>query len=79
VSGWKDERDFLLVRKNSAHLSDALGRMKFEGYNPADIHLRDFSNDYWQISALPEPSTYGAMLGAVGLGLCCRSKRRRNH
>jgi len=77
VKDWQHERDHLLVRKDSQNLTDALGRMEFEGYNSANIHLRDWNSDYWEISALPEPSTYGAILGATGLGLWAWRKRRR--
>jgi len=77
VQGWKSERDFLLVRKTSAHLADALGRMQFEGYDRNNIHLRSYNSDYWQISALPEPTTYGALLGAAGLGLWAWRRRDR--
>jgi len=80
VKDWQDGRDFLLVRKNSQNLADALGWMKFEGYNPADIHLRDFNSTYWQISALPEPTTYSAIVGLTGLGLWTwRQRKRRPH
>jgi len=76
ITDWQDERDFLLVRKNSQNLADALTKMEFVGYDPANIHLRDFNSDYWQISELPEPATYGAILGIVGLGLITWRKRR---
>jgi len=77
VQNWQDGRDFILVRKNSQNLTDALTKMAFTGYNPADIHLRDFNSDYWQISALPEPATYGAILAAAGLGLRAWKRRKR--
>jgi len=81
VQNWQDERDFILVRKNSQNLADALTKMEFTGYNPANIHLRDFNSDYWQISALPEPATYGAILGTIGLGLVVwrRHRQSTNH
>jgi len=77
VQNWQDGRDFILVRKNSQNLADALTKMAFEGYDPANIHLRDFNSDYWQISALPEPATYGAILAAAGLGLRAWKRRKR--
>jgi len=78
VKDWQDGRDFLLVRKNSQNLADALERMAFEGYNPADIHLRNFNSTYWQISALPEPSTYGAIVSIIGLGFWALRRRKRH-
>jgi len=78
IKGWKAERDFILVRKNSQHLADALTKMDFEGYNSANIHLRNYNSDYWQISALPEPATYGALLGAASLGLWAWRRRKRH-
>jgi len=77
VTGWQDGRDFLLVRKSSQHLADALTKMAFVGYNPANIHLRDFNRDYWQISALPEPTTYGAIVATGGLVLAAWQRRRK--
>jgi len=76
VHGWEAGRDFLLVKKTSAHLADSLTKMLFAGYDPANIHLRDFNSDYWEVSALPEPTTYGALLAAAGLGLWTWRKRR---
>jgi len=76
IQDWQAERDFLLVRKTSANLADALTKMAFEGYDRNNIHLRDFNSDYWQISALPEPTTYGALLGAAGLGLWAWRRRK---
>jgi len=77
IKDWQDGRDFLLVRKTSQHLTDALKKMEFKGYNPADIHLRDYNSDYWQISALPEPTTYGAIISTVGLVLAAWQRRRK--
>jgi len=76
IQDWQDGRDFLLVRKSSQHLADALTKMAFNGYNPANIHLRDFNRDYWQISALPEPTTYGAIVTLTGLGLWTLRRRK---
>jgi len=77
IKDWQDGRDFLLVRKTSQHLTDALKKMEFKGYNPADIHLRDYNSDYWQISALPEPTTYGAIVSTVGLVLAAWQRCKR--
>jgi len=79
IQGWKEYRDYLLVRKTSANLADALTKMAFGGYDPSNIHLEDFDAEYWAISATPEPAITGAILGAAGLGLWAYQKRRRWH
>jgi len=65
ILAWKDKRDYLLVRKDSWNLEDALKKIEFAGYNRNNIHKEDFNRDYWAISATPEPSTYGALLTAI--------------
>jgi len=78
IQDWQDGRDFLLVKKTSMHLADALKSINFSGYDPNNIHLEDFNSEYWAISAAPEPATYSVILGAVGIGLWgWRRKRRR--
>jgi len=77
VRGWQEGRDFLLVRKTSTQLADALTKMEFAGYDRNNIHLEEFDTEYWSISAMPEPATYGAILGAAGLALV--AWRRRKH
>jgi len=77
VTGWLDGQDFLLVRKGSKGLADALKKMEFAGYDRNNIHLVDFNKDYWEISGAPEPATYGAILGAVGLGVVAWRRQRR--
>jgi len=81
IQDWKEGRDFLLVRKSSANLNDSLTKMSFVGYDRNNIHLEDFDGEYWSVSATPEPTTYGAILGAVGLGLCAwrRKYRKTGH
>jgi len=68
VKEWQDGRDRLLVRKDSAHVRDSLGRIEFENHDTRSVNIRDYDKDYWEIYALvPEPSTYGALFGTVGL------------
>jgi len=69
IYGWKDGRDWLLVKKTSQHLYDALKRIRFEGYDPNAVHLEDYNKEYWSISGTPEPSTYGAISASGALGL----------
>jgi len=77
VQDRKEGRDFLLVRKTSAALADALTKMTFAGYDPNAIHLESFNSEYWSISATPEPNTTGAILGAVGMGIWSWRKRKQ--
>ncbi|KXU36721.1 hypothetical protein AXK12_02905 [Cephaloticoccus capnophilus] len=74
---WKEGRDFILVKKTSENVEDALKKMKFEGYDPSKIQLADYNNEYWEVKGAPEPATYGAglMLGVLGL---VRYRRRQN-
>jgi len=80
IRNWFEGEDFLLVSKRSGNLTkETLGRIEFEGYGPA--MLRDWNTNFYQITPMPEPATYGAILGAVGLGLFAwrkhRNRRRR--
>jgi len=77
VEGWQEERDFLLVRKTSTNLADALTKISFSGYAPHNIHLKEFNSEYWSISATPEPATYGTIFGVAVLGLWSWRQRRR--
>jgi len=77
IHGWQESRDFLLVRKTSAALEDALTKMTFAGYDRNNIHLEEYDSEYWSISSTPEPATYGALLGAIGLGLWTWKRKRR--
>jgi len=82
VSEWKHGRDYFLVSKtmNKRALEALLGKIIFIGRDPKSTHLRDYNSQFWEISGLPEPATYGAILGAVGLGLTLwRRRRKRNH
>jgi len=85
IRNWNYETDYLLVRYKGGNstIPSILKQIRFEGYDaPALWHwhfLKGF-DDYWQITAVPvpEPTTYGALLGAMGLGLWTwRRKRQR--
>jgi len=77
VTHWQYGEDFFLVRKNSRHLADSLKKIRFVGYDPNAIHLEEFNKDYWAISGAPEPATYGAIFGTLGLALFIYRKRDR--
>jgi len=80
VEEWLEGYSHLLVRKDSKHLNDAWNKIRFKNTN-GEVGVRDYDNDYWEIGVgadfrpLPEPTTYGAALGAVGLGLWLSRRR----
>jgi len=81
IRNWNDQADYLLVRKiwGDANVPAILSQIYFEGYGPAKWHWHDLGSgygDYWQITPFPEPSTYGAILGAIGMGLWAWKKWR---
>ncbi|WP_156469215.1 PEP-CTERM sorting domain-containing protein [Cephaloticoccus primus] len=76
IRGWEEGFSYLLVRKDSKHLADALKKITFDGYLPGRVHLEDFNKDYWQISGTPEPATYGAIFAGAGVGLIVWRRRR---
>jgi len=79
VRNWVDSVTRFLVRKTSLNLEDMLTRVRFEGYDSLTAGVRAYSdNAYWEIFAAPEPSTYGAILGAVGVGLIVWRRKSRS-
>jgi len=77
ILGWKTGRDYFLVRKNSPHLKDAFKKLMIGGWGKNQVYLKSYDKDYWSIEAAPESSTYGALVGAVGLGLAIWRRRPR--
>jgi len=78
VQGWKEGIHWLLVRKTSANIDDALKKIAFVGYLPGGTHLEDYNRDYWAISGVPEPATYTPIFGAIGLVIWQKRRRRVN-
>jgi len=79
MRNWSAGSTFLLVRKDSEHLADALSKIKFTHIAGGGVaKLREYNDEYWEVFAtVPEPSTYGAVLGGVGLGLVFWRRRRK--
>jgi len=79
VNEWAPGRDFFLVRKtmNKKQLDALMSKIIFRGWLPGRTHLESYDKDYWAISGTPEPETYGAILGAVGLGIVAWRRHRR--
>ncbi|WP_156469280.1 hypothetical protein [Cephaloticoccus primus] len=76
VENWKEGFSRLLVRKDSEHLQESLGRLEFLGYRKGG-ELKEYNKDYWEISGLPEPATCGALFGILGFGLIVWRKRQQ--
>jgi len=80
IHNWEDQADLLLVRYTPSNIArinaDFLARIKFEGYTDPAVWV-PWSGDLWEIRPMPEPSTYGAIFGIVGLGLWGWKKRKR--
>jgi len=85
IRNWYEYEDLFLVKKihNGKEFDKyLLNQIVFEGYQDYFTTWKDYDKDYYQIypfgiRPFPEPSTYGAILGAVGLGLWTWRKRRR--
>jgi len=86
IRNWYQYEDYLLVRKqdpfngffNPAHLS----RIIFDGYQDFPVLAVDYDNLYYMITPFnaPEPTTYGLIFAAMGLGLAAwRRKRQRQN
>jgi len=80
IRNWYQYEDYLLVRKSSFNKNDSLlSRIIFDGYQDFPVLAIDYDANYYQITPFhaPEPSTYGAILGAAGIGLVVWRKRKR--
>jgi len=75
IRNWYEFEDYILINRNGVG-NGVLERITFEGYGPA--LLRDWDSTFYQITPMPEPATYGAILGAVGLGLWGWRKKHRS-
>jgi len=90
MRNWYEYEDYLLVRANEATGETGfdvsyLQNVRFEGYEDFPVIYRKYDKDYYQItpfgpngaSHFPEPTTTGAILGAVGIGLVAWRRRRK--
>lgn len=66
IRNWVDFTDFLLV-KNTADIGSVLSQITFEGYGTTS-YWQEYDANYSRITPVPEPSTYGALLMAAGMG-----------
>jgi len=85
IRNWYQYEDYLLVKKvafgevNLPFQKELLSRIIFDGYQDFPVLAIDYDANYYQITPFhaPEPSTTGAILGAVGIGLVAWQRRRR--
>jgi len=78
VQNWIDGITYFLISRTAPNFMAALDRIHFLGWDPGAI-LRNYDANNWEIIPMgaPEPSTYGIILGAVGLGLWTWQRKRR--
>jgi len=78
IKNWQAGVHRFFVRKTSRHLWESLGRIKYEG-KPLGWHGEAwyYDEEYYEILVkTPEPSTYGAIFGALGLVSAAFRKRK---
>jgi len=75
IINWKYKRDHLLVRKDSVHLDEALKKIMFGGYVFNKVQKEDYDSNFWEITPLPEPATYGGLLVASTVSLSLLRRR----
>jgi len=70
IRNWIEYADYFLVSRAFAPDAAVLSRIWFEGWAPG-AKLINYNPSHWEIVpySSPEPATYGAILGAVGVGL----------
>jgi len=74
IRNWYQHEDYLLVKRvngGTPFNKAVLSRILFDGYEDYPVLAIDYDAQYFQITPFhaPEPATYGAILGAVGIGL----------
>jgi len=81
MRNWYEYEDRLLVKSNGIDLS-YLQNIRFEGYENYPVIIRKYDAHYWEITPFgtmtpfPEPTTTGAILAAVGIGLVAWRRRK---
>ncbi|MCC6414352.1 MAG: autotransporter-associated beta strand repeat-containing protein [Opitutaceae bacterium] len=67
IRNWIDYTDFLLV-KSDAGINSILPQIYFEGYGNG-AYWEPYDSDYWRVTPVPEPGTYGAIMVLLSAGL----------
>jgi len=86
MKNWYEYEDRLLVKQYGGFDPAYLQNIHFEGYENFPVIMRKYDWQYWEITPfgtndvmgfMPEPTTYGAILGTVGLGIWTWRRRRK--
>ncbi len=75
IKNWIEFTTFILVKNTSLNVTPELGRIQFEGYSEAAAWIT-YDSTWSMIAPVPEPSTYGAIFLAAGLGLVAYRRHR---
>jgi len=87
MRNWYDREDYFLISRTwlnsrtEAQRTQLLSQILFDGYQDFPVLAIDYDAAYFQITPFhaPEPATYGAILGAVGIGFFAWRKRKTTH
>jgi len=84
IRNWYQYEDYLLLRRSFYNglsptlRQQLLSQIIFDGYQDFPVLAIDYDSQYYQITPFnaPEPSTYGAIIVAAGIGLWTWRKRK---
>jgi len=85
MRNWYEYEDYFLISRtwlnsrSEAQRAQLLSQIIFDGYQDFPVLAEGYDANYFMITPFnaPEPATYGAILGAVGIGLVAWRKRSR--
>lgn len=75
IRNWVEFTDFILVKNTSTNVPGLLDQIQFDGYGSGAYWVA-YNSEYAQITPVPEPATYGALLVAAGAAFAGWRRRR---